>query len=74
MKKFETVYKVELTAEEIKLLTSALHNEFSDLRELLDVEDDPTEAERIRKRKSDIRSIRNFFGELIGQFYMGIDA
>ena len=74
MKKLETMYRIELTTNELEVLTSALHNEYSDLKELFSVEDDPVKANKIYNRKNEVRDLRNFFGNLIGRRYMGNDA
>jgi len=81
MRKLETVYKIELTNEEVETLVLALQNEYTDIKErIATVETEvqtPEDARRLsdmNKLKSNIRSLRNDLGNLIGRSYMGMDA
>lgn len=81
MRKLETVYKIELTNEEVETLVLALQNEYTDIKErIATVEaevETPENSRRLsdmNKLKSDIRRLRNELGSLIGRSYMGMDA
>ena len=81
MRKLETVYKIELTNEEVETLVLALQNEYTDIKEQIDTVEAEVETPEnsmrlsdMNKRKSNIRRLRNDLGSLIGRSYMGMDA
>ena len=81
MRKLETVYKIELTNEEVETLVLALQNEYTDIKERIDTVEaeveTPENSRRLsdmNKLKSNIRRLRNDLGSLIGRSYMGVDA
>lgn len=81
MRTLETVYKVELTNAEVETLVLALQNEFTDIGERIAAAEKEVETPEnarsladMNRMKSNIRSLRNGFGSLIGRAYMGIDA
>ena len=79
MRKLETVYKIELTNEEVETLVLALQNEYTDIKErIATVEaevETPENSRRLsdmNKLKSNIRRLRNDLGSLIGRTYMAV--
>lgn len=80
MKKLDTVYKIEVTAEEVEAITTALHGEYKFIKSELDeVLQDSKKAtfeniERIKKRLDTVRAIRNNFADICNRRYMGEDA
>ena len=72
MKTIDTVYKIELTAEEIELITTAMHGEYKFLR--AEREKSQENAARLYDKMRDVRTIRNAFADLCGRRYAGEDA
>lgn len=72
MKTVETVYRVELTADEVELITTAMHGEYKFLR--AEREKSQDNAERLYSKMKAVREIRNNFADLCGRRYMGEDA
>ena len=72
MKKLETIYKVELTTDEISIITTALHDEYKFYKEQRP--DTIDESKIICDKIQSVRTIRNEFARLINRSYMGDDA
>lgn len=74
MLKIAQKFTVELTTEEIELLTTALHGEYKFIRKLCEENANPREAARLHEKTQAVRALRNSFSGLINRFYMGEDA
>lgn len=72
MKTLEKVYKVELTTDEIEIITTALHGEYKFCKGLRP--DNQEESKRIYNKICAVREIRNSFASLVNRSYMGEDA
>ena len=66
MQVMEKAFTVSLTENDVEAITAALHSAYKSL----DTEAQPVMAER----KKDYRVLRNAFGSLVGQSFMGKDA
>lgn len=58
-------FVVELSETEVKLITTALHREYTEWDDY---------SHTISERKEDCRNIRNEMANLIGRSFMGKDA
>lgn len=67
-------FTVELTTEEIELLTTALHGEYKFIKKLQSENTNPSEAPRLYEKRKTLQALRNSFAALINRFYMGEDA
>ena len=72
MKTLEKSYKVELTTDEIEIITTALHGEYKFCKESRP--DTIDESKRIYNKMQAVRTIRNEFASMINRSYMGEDA
>lgn len=72
MKTIDTVYRVELTADEVEIITTALHGEYKFIR--AEREKSQENAARLYDKMRDVRTVRNNFADLCGRRYMGEDA
>lgn len=72
MKTLENLYKIELTADEIEIITTALHDEYKFYKEKSP--DTIDESKIICDKIQSVRTIRNEFARLINRSYMGYDA
>lgn len=72
MNRIETTYKVELTADEIEIITTALHGEYKFIKELKCKNQD--EIIKRNDKINKVRTIRNEFGSIIDRSFMGEDA
>lgn len=66
-------FTVELTAEEIEVITTALHGEYKfvkDLRTKAEQDQQP----RLHQKQETTQRLRNEFAELVGRRFMGEDA
>lgn len=72
MKTLETVYKIELTTDEIEIITTALHGEYKFYKEQRP--DNINESKRIYDKIIAVRTIRNEFANMINRSYIGDDA
>lgn len=83
----KTTYTVEITTDEIKILSDALHEQFKTTKNEIDniidfMTENPDEisSETIRKKedlihkRDNLRQLRNGFANLINRFYVGADA
>lgn len=72
MKTIVKTFTVELTSEEISLITTALHNEYKALKTTCSESKD--ETENSYNQIKCFRDLRNSFSSLINVSYMGEDA
>ena len=68
----KTVHTIELTNEEIELITTALHGQYKTERELYENDDDT--YGRFYDAMNQARDLRNAFAHIIGRSYTGADA
>ena len=74
MLKIAHKFTVELTTEEIELLTTALHGEYKFIKNLRAENANPSEAPRLYEKQKALQALRNSFAALVNRFYMGEDA
>lgn len=79
MKVKETIYSVELTEKEIRIITAALQVVFKDTKDTIrdriaTKTNESKEMARLHRDLDDIRAIRNNFSDLINIHFMGEDA
>lgn len=75
MKKINTKFQVELTTEEISILTNALNDRYMDIKEAFENNNVSTAyAKQLGEEKTIVRNLRNDFADLIGRCYMGREA
>lgn len=72
MKMIEKTFTIELTEQEIEIITTALHGEYKHIKEMKC--DSPEHSRKMHEKMVNIRGIRNSFASLIGRMYMGEDA
>lgn len=72
MKTLERSFTIELTTDEIDIITTALHGQYKHNKEMLF--DKPTSPEYITRHMTQSQELRNSFAHLIGRSYMGEDA
>lgn len=66
-------YIIELTPEDIELITTALHGQYMTNKAIIEENGDNT-VDYIRQNLKAARNLRNEFGNLINRSYMGVDA
>lgn len=72
MKKINTKFQVELTTEEISILTNALNDRYVDIKAMLGKNNISTSyAKQLEEEKVVVKNLRNGFANLIGRCYMG---
>lgn len=71
MKTISQTYTIELTKDDIHMITTALHGQYKHNREML--ENDSKCLDYIKKDMTFARNLRNSFANLIGVQYMGED-
>lgn len=72
MKVLATTFTIELTKDEIEILTMALHDEYKFCKDLQP--DNIKDRKRIEEKTENTRELRNNFAGLIAKSYMGEDA
>lgn len=72
MKILNTVHTIELTTDDIELITTALHGQYKTEQELWTQDDDP--YGRYYDAMNQARDLRNMFAGMINRSYMGADA
>ena len=73
MTKINTMHTVQLTTDEVNLITTALHGQYKKCKEI--ISDNKTDAQPyIFEDMSLARELRNAFGNLVNRTYMGEDA
>lgn len=68
-----TTYTIELTRQDIEIITTALHGQYKTNRELYQGST-ADKAPYIYAHMKDAQELRNTFGHLINRSYMGEDA
>lgn len=71
MKTISQTYTIELTKDDIHMITTALHGQYKHNREML--ENDSKCLDYIKNDMTFARNLRNSFANLIGVQYMGED-
>lgn len=67
-------YTIELTDQDIDIITTALHGQYKTEKELLQEQSEGSARTRIFDNMDLARNLRNDFGRLIGRAYLGEDA
>lgn len=73
MKTVNKVFQIELTENEIELITTALHGEYKFIRAEREKADQDS-APRLYEKMQAVKAIRNSFADLVNRRYMGEDA
>ena len=74
MKKLDTIYKIEVTAEEVEAITTALHGEYKFIKDMRTKAETPEKSQELYNKMELVRSIRNNFADICNRRYMGEDA
>lgn len=75
MKKINTKFQVELTTEEISILTNALNDKYMDIKAMLENNNVSTAyVKQLGEEKTIVKNLRNNFADLIGRYYVGNEA
>lgn len=75
MKKINTKFQVELTTEEISILTNALNDRYMDIKAMLENNNVSTAyVKQLGEEKTIVKNLRNDFADLIGRHYVGNEA
>lgn len=67
-------FTVELTPEEIDIITTALHGEYKFIREQRHKPENADRQPQLYQKQQATQKLRNAFAELIDRRYMGEDA
>ena len=73
MKTVKQSFTIELTTEEIEVITTALHGEYKFVKDLRTKAEQDQQPRLYQKQKT-VQRLRNDFAELVGQRFMGEDA
>lgn len=66
-------FTVELTADEIEVITTALHGEYKFIKDLR-TKAEQDQQTRLHQKQETTQRLRNEFAELVGRRFMGDDA
>lgn len=72
MKTLTKTFTIELTTDEIEIITTALHGQYKHNKEM--IMDNPKNPEYITKHMMEAQALRNSFANLINRSFMGEDA